>query len=185
MDRVSGIFSDVAGDKVYLTFLKWSAIILAVVTAVALLIAMINILLGKSDDMQSALGSMGSAAGNMSGNIGGGSGPGSPRQSAAPLAMSGDILDNYPHFASGGLFAPNNPMLGVLGDNKTEYEVAAPESVIESSVQKALLTSGLGGGQKTVVDVHFSGTLAPLIRQLHPLITAETTRLGPAMAPRR
>ncbi len=185
VDRVSGIFSDVAGDKVYLTFLKWSAIILAVVTAVALLIAMINILLGKSDDMQSALGSMGSAAGNMSGNIGGGSGPGSPRQSAAPLAMSGDILDNYPHFASGGLFAPNNPMLGVLGDNKTEYEVAAPESVIESSVQKALLTSGLGGGQKTVVDVHFSGTLAPLIRQLHPLITAETTRLGPAMAPRR
>ena len=185
VDRVSGIFSDVAGDKVYLTFLKWSAIILAVVTAVALLIAMINILLGKSDDMQSALGSMGSAAGNMSGNIGGGSGPGSPRQSAAPLAMSGDILDNYPHFASGGVFAPNNPMLGVLGDHKTEYEVAAPESVIESSVQKALLTSGLGGGQKTVVDVHFSGTLAPLIRQLHPLITAETTRLGPAMAPRR
>ena len=99
--------------------------------------------------------------------------------------MSGDILDNYPHFASGGVFAPNNPMLGVLGDHKTEYEVAAPESVIESSVQKALLTSGLGGGQKTVVDVHFSGTLAPLIRQLHPLITAETTRLGPAMAPRR
>ncbi len=94
-------------------------------------------------------------------------------------------LDNFPHFASGGVFAPNNPMLGVLGDHKTEYEVAAPESVIESSVQKALLTSGLGGGQKTVVDVHFSGTLAPLIRQLHPLITAETTRLGPAMAPRR
>ena len=107
------------------------------------------------------------------------------RQSGVPLATATASLDNYPHFASGGVFAPNNPMLGVLGDHKTEYEVAAPESVIESSVQKALLTSGLGGGQKTVVDVHFSGTLAPLIRQLHPLITAETTRLGPAMAPRR
>lgn len=134
-----------------------------------------SLLFGKKDsgDVQISIGGSTRSGGGIS------------RQSAAPLAMSGDILDNYPHFASGGLFAPNNPMLGVLGDHKTEYEVAAPESVIESSVQKALLTSGLGGGQKTVVDVHFSGTLAPLIRQLHPLITAETTRLGPAMAPRR
>lgn len=185
VDKASGIFSDVAGDKVYLTFLKWSAIILAVVTAVALLIAMINILLGKSDDINSALNSIGNAAGNMSGSIGSGGVPGQPRRSFSLQAIPSAILDDYPHFASGGLFAPNNPMLGVLGDNKTEYEVAAPESAIREAALDALAMSGLTGGQKVKVDVHFSGSLAPLVRQLHPMITAETTRLGPALAPKR
>lgn len=174
---ISSLFASGPGNKMYVTFVKWAAIITTVVLAVTALIAMINVLMGKSKDVSSAMNSIGGVTSGGT-QIGGLS-----RQNPSPGPIS--ILDNYPHFASGGVFAPNNPMLGVLGDHKTEYEVAAPESVIESSVQKALLTSGLGGGQKTVVDVHFSGTLAPLIRQLHPLITAETTRLGPAMAPRR
>lgn len=121
----------------------------------------------------------------MSGSIGSGGVPGQPRRSFSLQAIPSAILDDYPHFASGGLFAPNNPMLGVLGDNKTEYEVAAPESAIREAALDALAMSGLTGGQKVKVDVHFSGSLAPLVRQLHPMITAETTRLGPALAPKR
>lgn len=94
-------------------------------------------------------------------------------------------LDNYPHFASGGVFAPNNPMLGVLGDHKTEYEVAAPESVIRGAVMDALSVSGMGGGQAVKVNITFAGNLAQLGRVLQPLVTAETVRLGPSLAPKR
>lgn len=109
----------------------------------------------------------------------------SPRQNGAPLAAATALLDDLPHFAGGGVFAPNNPMLGVLGDNKTEYEVAAPESVIRDSVLDALFMSGLMNGQRISVDVHFTGTLAQVVREMHPLITAETVRLGPSLAPKR
>lgn len=174
---VGGLFADVAGDKVYLTFLKWSAIILAVVTAVALLIAMINILIGKGDDMKSTMNSIGNAAGSMSGGIK--QNPTVPQPRSSLLRM-----DNLPHFAAGGVFAPNNPMLGVLGDNKTEYEVAAPKSMIRDAALDALSMSGLGGNQKVLVNINYTGDLAQLGRVLHPLITVETARLGPSLAPR-
>lgn len=178
VQKVGKLFSDAAGNSVYQTFLKWSVIILAVVTAVTLLIAMINILIGRADDMKSAMNSVGGAAGNISGGVGGGMTPYAVRQASVL------DLDEYPHFASGGVFAPNNPMLGVLGDNKTEYEVAAPESVIEDSVLSAMSKAGLGGGQKIAVTVHFTGTMAQFVRSLHPVFTAETARLGPSLAPR-
>lgn len=177
VSSVGGLFADVAGDKVYLTFLKWSAIILAVVTAVALLIAMINILIGKGDDMKSTMSSIGNAAGSMSGGIG--QTPNVPQPRSALLSM-----DDLPHFASGGVFAPNNPMLGVLGDNKTEYEVAAPESMLRDSFLDALSMSGMSGRQNIQVTVRFSGDLAQLGRVLQPIITAETGRQGPSLAPR-
>lgn len=107
------------------------------------------------------------------------------RQSGVPLATATASLDNYPHFASGGVFAPNNPMLGVLGDHKTEYEVAAPESVIRGAVMDALSVSGMGGGQAVKVNITFAGNLAQLGRVLQPLVTAETVRLGPSLAPKR
>lgn len=174
---VGGIFADVAGDRVYLTFVKWSAIILAVVAAVALLIAMINILIGKGDDMKSTLNSMGNAVGGISGGVG--VFPSTPVPRNAPIP-----LDAYPHFASGGVFAPNSPMLGVLGDNRTEYEVAAPESMIRDAALDALSMSGLSGGQKVLVNINYTGDLAQLGRVLHPLITVETARLGTSLAPR-
>lgn len=106
------------------------------------------------------------------------------RQSAVPLALPSTSLDNYPHFATGGVFAPNNPMLGVLGDNRTEYEVAAPESALRETFLDALSMSGLAGGQNIRVNIQFAGNLAQLARVLQPVITTETARLGPSLAPR-
>lgn len=180
--RISSLFSSGPGNKMYVTFVKWAAIITTVVLAVTALIAMINVLFGKSKDVSSAMNSIGgvTSGGAQIGAI--------PRQSGAPLAMASSMLDDFPHFADGGVFAPNNPMLGVLGDNRTEYEVAAPESTIRDASREGMLdalsTSGLMGGQRVSVDVRFSGTMAQFVRQLYPMITAETTRLGPALAPR-
>lgn len=103
---------------------------------------------------------------------------------SAAMALPSASLDDYPHFAAGGVFAPNSPMLGVLGDNRTEYEVAAPESVIRDAALDALSMSGLSGGQKVLVNINYTGDLAQLGRVLQPLITVETARLGPSLAPR-
>lgn len=120
---------------------------------------------------------------------GGQSGGGLPdvstaRGRASVMTLPSVSLDNYPHFAAGGVFAPNNPMLGVLGDNRTEYEVAAPESVLRDSFLDALSMSGMSGRQNVQVNIRFTGDLAQLGRVLQPLITVETARLGPSLAPR-
>ena len=110
---------------------------------------------------------------------------GSKTQSlAAPFSAATASLDDIPRFAAGGVFAPNNPMLGVLGDNKTEYEVAAPESMLRDSFLDAISMSGLSGRQSIQVNVRFGGDLAQLGRVLQPVITAETGRQGLSLAPR-
>lgn len=177
VSKVAGLFTSGPGDKIYMTFLKWSLIITAVVLAITALIAMINVLMGKSKDVSSAMNSISGVTSGASGM--GGMGPRSP--SPSPYSLD---PDDYPHFASGGVFAPNNPMLGVLGDNRTEYEVAAPESVIRNSVLDALAISGQGGSQLITVNIRFNGTLAQLGRVLQPIVTVETARQGTAVTAR-
>ena len=60
-------FAKGAGNSMFLTFVKWAAIITAVVAAVTLLIAMINILTGKGDQMERSMNAMGGAASGASG----------------------------------------------------------------------------------------------------------------------
>ena len=79
------------------------------------------------------------------------------------------------------MFAPNNPMLGVLGDNRTEREIAAPESTLRETFLDAVGAAGLSGRQNISVNVRFSGNLAQLGRVLGPVITAEAARMGPQL----
>lgn len=142
-----------------------------------------NFILGVISDVTDAIVGMWSKVWGGVKNVfsfGGGS-SGSATTYSAPTPVS---LDDLPHFAAGGVFAPNNPMLGVLGDNRTEYEVAAPESVLRDSFLDALSMSGMSGRQNVQVNVRFAGDLAQLGRVLQPLITVETARLGPSLAPR-
>ena len=171
--KVAGIFTGGVGDKVYMTFAKWALIIGGVVLAVTALIAMINVLLGKSQDVSSAMNSISGVTSGAT-QMGGGPGP----YSGGPAPVS---LDDYPHFASGGVFAPNNPMLGVLGDNRTEREIAAPESTLRETFLDAVGAAGLSGRQNISVNVRFSGNLAQLGRVLGPVITAEAARMGPQL----
>ncbi len=178
--KVAEIFTGGVGDKVYMTFAKWALIIGGVVLAVTALIAMINVLLGKSQDVSSAMNSISGVTSGAT-QMGGGPGPysgGSGPYSGGPAPVS---LDDYPHFASGGVFAPNNPMLGVLGDNRTEREIAAPESTLRETFLDAVGAAGLSGRQNISVNVRFSGNLAQLGRVLGPVITAEAARMGPQL----
>lgn len=140
------------GTAVSLTLGQWLIIIAAVVAAVAGLIALLNILFGKKEEMEDF---------NIDTDYSGG---GKGRQTS------------YPGFASGGVFEPNTPMLGVLGDNPHEREVAAPESMLRGLMREEL--AGMGGRSVTKVDVRFSGSLSQLARVLQPVITAETQRQG-------
>lgn len=85
---------------------------------------------------------------------------------------------SVPGYANGGVFAPNNPMLIGVGDNKTEREIIAPESALMDTFSRAVERMGNGSTQ-TNVKVQFTGSLSQLARVLQPQITAETHRQGP------
>lgn len=159
LTKLAGVFSGGAGEKVYLTFAKWALIIMAVVAAVAALIAMINVLIGKGDETSRVLG-------NLNGG-GGGKGGGS----------SYPVNTGVPGFATGGVFMPNHPVLGVLGDNRQEPEIAAPRSAMQEAFLDALDRRG-GAGGRIAVNIEFRGSLAQLGRVLQPVITTETARQG-------
>ncbi|MCI7735157.1 MAG: hypothetical protein MSK39_10270 [Dysosmobacter sp.] len=159
LTKLAGVFSGGAGEKVYLTFAKWALIIMAVVAAVAALIAMINVLIGKGDETSRVLG-------NLNGG-GGGKGGGS----------SYPVNTGVPGFATGGVFMPNHPVLGVLGDNRQEPEIAAPRSAMQEAFLDALDRRG-GARGTTKVSIEFRGSLAQLGRVLQPVITTETARQG-------
>ena len=119
-----------ASGALSLSLGHWLIIIGLVTAAVAGLIALLNVLFGKKDDVENMdVDSLTSGRGGSSGGSGR-SGTGSIRG-----------------YASGGVFEPNSPILGVLGDNTREREVAAPESMLSELLDEALLRAG--GQQQT------------------------------------
>lgn len=169
VSKVAGIFAGGIGDKVYLTFAKWALIITAVVLAVATLIALINVLVGKGDQVSGVLKSVGST-------ISSGTSAAMPTSGAAMAMETG-----LPAFASGGVFMPNNPVLGIFGDNTRETEIAAPESALKSTFLDALDSRGVGAAGKTVVNINYTGSLAQLARIMQPQISIEAARRGPSL----
>lgn len=168
VSEIAGLFSSTAGNKIYLTFAKWALIIVAVAAALAALIAMINILIGKGDEVTSTFNAV----------SGGGSNISIPQSSGTMSAVTRSI----PGFATGGVFAPNNPMLGILGDNRTEYEVAAPESMLRETFLDALAQSGLSGGTGQTgggpYTFNFIIDGQRFARLFVPYLKAENNRLG-------
>lgn len=51
-------------------------------------------------------------------------------------------VPQIPKLAQGGWFDANNPQLAIVGDNKREPEIVAPESKIEEAVMRGLARSG-------------------------------------------
>ena len=72
-------------------------------------------------------------------------------------------------------------MLGVLGDNTREVEIAAPESTLRETFLDALDSRNVGSSGPVNVNIRFSGSLAQLGRVLQPVVTTETMRRGPSM----
>lgn len=148
-----------ASGALSLSLGHWLIIIGLVTAAVAGLIALLNVLFGKEDDVKNmdvdTLTGRGGSTGG-SGRSGGG---------------------GYPGFASGGVFEPNSPILGVLGDNPREREVAAPESMLSELLDEALLRSG---GQQNTGTQRASMVLdgRTFARLIFPYLQGEASRIG-------
>lgn len=65
-----------------------------------------------------------------------------------------DFFPKIPYLAQGGWLAKNNPMLAVVGDNKHEPEIVAPESKIREQVTKGIQEAG-----STNANQHFDFTI--------------------------
>lgn len=57
---------------------------------------------------------------------------------------------NIPYLAQGGWLPANSPQLAVVGDNRREGEIVAPESKIRDQVKAAMAELGMGGGTAVV-----------------------------------
>lgn len=80
-----------------------------------------------------------------------------------------------PALAGGGVIEPNNPMLAVLGDNRTEKEIVSPRSEMVSAVQEAL--GGNAGGNINIAAT-FTASDDQLVRVLAPKLEAYWARRG-------
>lgn len=82
-----------------------------------------------------------------------------------------------PAYADGGVVAPNNPMLAVVGDNRTEREIIAPESLVRGAVADALAANG-GTGGSVIINATFAASDDELVRVLAPKLDAYYARRG-------
>ena len=78
-----------------------------------------------------------------------------------------------PGFASGGVFPPNAPMVGILGDNTHEVEVAAPYSTIVRAVRDAM---GSGGSSTQTLNVTLQLDGRTLSREVYKMMQNENRR---------
>ena len=91
-------------------------------------------------------------------------------------AANDTSLNAYPAYADGGVIPPNDPYLALVGDNKREREIIAPESTLrkiyreESSARSSSYT-----GSQTVVMQVDGVTFA---RVMAPYMDGEDTRRG-------
>jgi hypothetical protein len=172
---LAGIISaiGVASTISTVAFSKWALVIAGVVIALAALAAIIAIIIGKGNEMNDTISNV---VGSVSGT---GINPkNTPRSGASPSVMS---VQDLPHFASGGVFQPNNPMLGVLGDNPREVEVAAPRSTIVGAVLDAMdMRGGTSAVQQSVgpfiLEMTMDGTV--FSRVFIPYLRPGLTRAG-------
>lgn len=192
--KIASAFSTGAGDQVYNTFLKWSVIIIAIIASLTLLIAMINTLMGKGDDMKSTLNSMGGA---MNGMNGGGAMKPRAKAKAAPPAL----LAAGPASEEGG----EEGASVTASTFSRASAIRALESAIPNVESRVALANAsmapaagyspppewaIGGADyrqpvqqptQQTITINFTGDLAQLGRVLKPVIDIENRRIGPGV----
>lgn len=81
-------------------------------------------------------------------------------------AANDTSLNAYPAYANGGVIPPNDPYLALVGDNKREREIIAPESTLRKIYREESSARGSSyAGSQTVVmqvdGVTFARVMAP------------------------
>ena len=181
VSAVSKVFTATTGNSVYLTFAKWALIIMGVVAVMTALLAVIAALTGKGKDVERTMSSIGntvSGVGNI--NKSGGAAMHSMADLGAPAVVDSGTV---PYLAQGGVARANNPFLAVVGDNRREDEIIAPETIIKQWTVQGIQESGLlsaaresggrtGGSATMTLD---GRTFARLI---YPYLQSEARRMG-------
>lgn len=91
---------------------------------------------------------------------------------------------NLPRLAQGGYVKANTPQLAVIGDNKNQGEVVAPEDKMLDMILTALRMfneQNVGqnnNSQAQNITLKFDGSMAQLIRVLKPELDKESKRKG-------
>jgi len=89
---------------------------------------------------------------------------------------------SLPRLAEGGYVKANTPQLAMIGDNKTQGEIVAPENKMLDMILTALKMqkeqeTTINQNGNTIV-LNFDGSLAQLVRLLKPELDREATRRG-------
>jgi ABC-type molybdate transport system substrate-binding protein len=79
-----------------------------------------------------------------------------------------------PKLATGAVIPKNAEFAAILGDNKKENEILAPESTIRRIVAEEI--ANMQNSQ--TVTINFAGSLSAFIRELRPYIEKENSRAG-------
>jgi len=82
-------------------------------------------------------------------------------------------VPQIPYLATGAVIPPNAQFAAILGDNKKENEILAPESTL-----RQIMREELGGRREQNINIKFTGSLAELARILKPVIDKENGRIG-------
>lgn len=139
----------------------WDKVYAPIKSAVDWLIDKVEWLLDKIDSAKNAVsGAVGGIADKVGGFFGG----------------IADKIGGALGFAEGGVFQPNSPQLAILGDNKTEPEVAAPYSMIVQAVGDAMSRMGGFGGGVIEVPVSIDGRV--VARATYDYMELEKARRG-------
>ena len=181
VSAVSKVFNATAGNSVYLTFAKWAMIIMGVVVVMTALLAVIAALTGKGKDVERTMNSIGSAVSGV-GNVNksGGAAMHSMADLGAPAVVDSGTV---PYLAQGGVARANNPFLAVVGDNRREDEVIAPETVIKQWTVQGIQESGLlsaarESGSRTGGSATMTLDGRTFARLIYPYLQAEARRMG-------
>lgn len=139
----------------------WDKVYAPIKSAVDWLIGKVEWLLDKIDSAKNAVsGAVGSFTDKVGGFFGG----------------IADKVGGILGFAEGGVFQPNSPQLVMMGDNKSEPEVAAPYSMIVNAVREAVSGMGGFGGGTIVVPVSIDGR--EVARASYDYLEIEKARRG-------
>ena len=90
--------------------------------------------------------------------------------------LSSVSAPQIPYLAKGGVIPPNSEFLAVLGDNKSQNEILAPENLIRQIFQEEM-----GSMRNQEITINFAGNMGSLVREMKPYIDKEYQRIGKSL----
>jgi hypothetical protein len=92
------------------------------------------------------------------------------------LNLPSVVARQIPRLATGAVIPANSEFLALLGDQRSGRNIETPEALL-----RQLIREELGQREPIRVEVHFTGSMAELVRQMKPYIDQEGQRVGASL----